>query len=153
MPAYTLASPPLELPLDEPIRLELRVLAPIPRRAKQPLAKVFEVVAVGQWKAPLPFSTPDAGGAHLSFKIEYEKKPGRIEEAYFSTLPGDSHAARDRIARGERRAVVGASTRTSEDWDFSPKTRLRRVRAVLSVHEEVEVRSVFSPWVDLQGSL
>jgi hypothetical protein len=149
MPAYVLASAPLELPLDTPLGLELRVLAPIPRAPGVPLAQVFDVVAVNNWSGPLPFSTLDAGGSRLSFQIEYEETPGRPEKAYFSAEPGDSHAARDLIGRGERRAVVTASTRTDEELELSPGTRLRRVRAVLSVYEYSGERSVFSPWVNV----
>ena len=149
MPSYVLVSRALELPLDEPIVLELRVLGPIPRGPKRPLERVFDVVAVNQWKDPLPFSTLEAGGADLCFLMDYEGAPGRDERFCFPTTPGGSHEARDRIARGERRAVVTNSTRTGESWELSAKTRVRRVRAVLSVHEYSSARSAYSPWVDV----
>jgi hypothetical protein len=154
MPAYALASNALELPLDEPLVLELRVKGPLPS-AGQPFGSSVEVIAVNRSDHALPFATTDTG-ATLSLDVEVQDEDGRVEKLTIATSLFDGAPARDTIAAGGRRSVLGPQTKTSEDSFMPGKVRVRRVRARVWVRSAVDdgdgerSRVAHSPWVDVK---
>ena len=103
-------------------------------------------------KTALPFAAADTG-ANLTIEVEGEDADGTTQLHSITTgvSVGD---AKDRIAAGARRSVVGASKARD---DLPDGFRPRRVRAFLHVwwytdeaNGQSDERRARSPWVDVR---
>lgn len=149
MPSYALASNALEVVIDPPLVLELSWLGTVPA-ADEPLSHSFAVVALNRGAGSLPFATADSG-ALLEIELEGDEVTGEIgRHAIASGFSVDD--ARDRIAPGSRREVVGNVKAWNDELPrgFQP----RRARASLHVWwytnesaGESDERTARSPWV------
>jgi hypothetical protein len=153
MPPYALTSNALELTVDPPITLELTLKGALPRPGER-LSPAVDVVALNRGSVPLHFATADTG-ANLVLEVEGQEADGRTTLYDISTSISVDDA-KERIAPGERKNVVGASK--SLDYEAIPATfRARRVRAELHLwwYTDKEAgqgdeRTARSPWVDVK---
>jgi len=151
MPAFALASNALELAVEEPLALELRMKGPLPP-ASQPLAPAIDVVAVNRTTRALPFATADSG-AVLELDVEGTDTEGAARRYGLDTSIFSSAPAHDTLGPGERRSVLSAQTKL-EDSFLPPGFHVTRVRARLHIHYAGEgenaadkSRIAHSPWV------
>jgi hypothetical protein len=144
MPQYALASTALELPVEEPLVLELKLSGPLPK-VGEPFAPNVEVFAVNRSNRALPFATADQG-ATLSLEVEVDAHDNEPTRVSFDA-DGISGSALDTIAPGARRSVLSRTTKR-HSWTLIPATmRPRRVRAVLRLSDGENQRVARSPWV------
>lgn len=147
MPAYDLRSNALEFELTEVVRLELKLHGALPLRSGELLAPAIEVTATNCGAAPVPFATSDTG-ASLAIELEYEGQDGtlRLEELDTGVVLGE---AQEVLAPGERRAVVGPTTKTERYSSLPENLHVLRVRARLQISSAIkdDFRIASSPWV------
>jgi hypothetical protein len=132
-PAYAIASNAMELAIEAPLSLEVSWKGSLPK-AGDPLARSFEVVAINRGKTELPFATADTG-ANLTIEVEGQGRDGTTEIATITSGVSVGNA-KERIAAGGRRNVVGASKALDDfagEANASGEFRPRRVRASLHV--------------------
>jgi len=152
IPAYELASQPMELPIHAPVALELRLKGKLPGSAgEEALAPLVDVVAVNHSKTAQPIATADSGGS-LSLEVEYTRGDGQTARAYISTSNSTSYT-RDTLAAGARLSVVGAA-KTHGYREIPEGATPRRVRARMALEWETpgggsDSRVVRSPWVEV----
>jgi hypothetical protein len=153
MPAYALASNGVELDVEQPMVLELRLHGDWPEPG-QPLAPALEVVAVNTSTRSLPFASADNGGS-LVIEAEVDTRQGK--EVVTLETGMSVGEARDTLPPGGRQAVIGPMTKSMDFSSSLPKgARIRRIRARLHLwtdarpgNPEVSTRTARSPWVDL----
>lgn len=151
MPAYALASNAIELPVEQPLVLEVRVKGSFPAPGER-LAPAIEVVCENKSTRALPFAGADAGGS-LELEVEAVAADGSVDRYTLETGVGVSDA-RETIAPGERKSAIGPQTRTLTSSELPAGARVRRVRARLVVWSGAEPhhtdqRVARSAWVDL----
>jgi hypothetical protein len=150
IPAYALSSNALELAIDPPLVLEVKLKGPLPAEG-DPLNRSVEVIARNRGAAPLPFAMADGGAA---LRIEIEGDDGKV---YVVTSGYGTSYATDHIAAGASRSVVG-SAKVDSIWPALTGVRPRRARATMSMEwkvgdsEESSSRVAFSPWVTLSAT-
>lgn len=151
MPAYELASKPMELAVEAPVTLELRLKGKLPASGDA-LAPLVDVVAINRSKTPQAIATADSG-ASLSLEVEYTAKDGQTQRARVSTSYSTDYA-RDKLAPGARLSVVGAAK--AQDYSSLPEgAKPLRVRALMNLEWEVpganaDSRVMTSPWVTVK---
>lgn len=150
IPAYEIASKPMELAVEAPVTLEVRLKGRLPDSGEA-LAPLVDVLAINHSKTAQSIAMADSGGS-LSLEVEYTAKDGRAESTRISTSHSTSYA-RDMIAPGARMPVVGSAK--AQDYSSLPEgAKPRRVRAVMSIEWETpggpDARIMRSPWVDVK---
>ncbi len=152
VPAFELASTPLELEVARPLALELTLRGPLPRFGSTPLAPAIDLQVENRSGKPLPFATSDV--AVVTFEAELELNSVKTRTIHLSTDAGVLGTARDAIAPGQRRSALAAGAKTQASDGFGlvpPGERVARVRASYLVAFEDgrggSQRLLWSPWV------
>jgi hypothetical protein len=90
MPAYALASNAIELPVDQPLVLDVHVKGPLPAPGER-LAPAIEVVCENKSTRALPFASADSGGS-LDLEVEAVAPDGSVDRYTMQTGVGVDHA-------------------------------------------------------------
>jgi hypothetical protein len=152
MPAYTLDSNALEMPVLEPLGLELTLKGALPKTGAR-FSDSLEVVATNRSTKVLPFDT-GGGEAYLRIEVEGDGPDGSEVVALESGVSvGD---AKGNIAPGERKDALGNAT-VSDHSGLPAGFHARRARAVLHVwwytkgpESPSDERVARSPWVPVR---
>ncbi len=153
MPEFAIASGPVELAVDHPFALEVRVKGAVPGGGGALLSPVFEARVKNLAARALPIATTATGG-QLAYEIELVHDDGQTEVRTLTVddddLGGD--APEDAIAPGATRLVMGPRAKTVSFWELAPADRVMRVRATLRIwtdqpERHPNVRFAASPWV------
>ncbi len=163
IPPYALASAPLEIPVEHPYSLELKVRGALPTTPGAPLASALDVIVENRSRLPLPIGTSETG-AQLWFEavvaIAANERSVPEEHTFsFRTDTTPTYPSTDTLAAGGKRSIVTPATKTDVVWSL-PRGQLQRMRAVWRIwdnddrgpgQQNANQHRVESPWVDLRS--
>ncbi|MFO0734858.1 MAG: hypothetical protein U0270_03225 [Labilithrix sp.] len=148
MPEYALVSAPIEIPVEHPYELTLKLKGPLPATPAAPLAAALDVVVQNRSTRALPVGDAESGA---SLVFEAKLASGEITTLHVETVP--TYPSRERLGAGDRAALVTAQTRTESLWTL-PSDRIVQLRAVWRIYDDAngthDQRRVDSPWVDVK---
>lgn len=152
MPSYAIASAPLELPVEHPYALTLKMKGPLPTRPGAPLGPALDVVVENRSSRSLPVGTSESG-AQLWFEVRVDGEPEQAHALFVDTTP--TFPSKETLAAGGRASIVTAQTRTDVVWSL-PAGKLVQMRALWRIWEPApdrdgpdRQRRVTSAWVDV----
>jgi len=155
MPEYRVMSAPMELPIEHPYALEVRLKGALPTTPESSIASAVDVIIENRTRGTLPVGTSESG-AQLWFEVKLAD-PGPEGDGgtslFLRTEP--TYASKDILAAGARRSLVSAATKTDVVWEL-PKGRITKLRALWRIWDKdtkddgnANVRRVESPWTDV----